>query len=192
MNKISHINVTSRLATNLTKVGKFWLLLGSIGPDLLVHTYYVGHRWNETFEKTCKKLYNLEQWGNLNWLSCLKLGYALHYIEDYFTYPHNDVFEGTLPEHYKYEIEFSSYISDKKSKVESYIEFSSAKDLCDWLEATHKEYLSDVHGFSTDYKYMTAVSQAVVDCMLNAFEANECRRLDRVVDIPIPAASTNM
>lgn len=187
MNKISHIKITKRLSTNLSAAGKFWLLLGSITPDLLVHTYYVGHTWDATIEKTCKKLYNLEQWGAMNWRSYLKLGYALHYIEDYFTYPHNNIYDGTLAQHCVYEVDFCSYIRALDDNLpENDIDITSAKKLCDWIEKTHNEYLnSDVHGFSSDYNYITKVSQVVADTMLNAFETNEGRRIDTLGALPV-------
>ena len=83
MNKYGHVTVTKRLTPNLKKRHDFALRLGSIMPDILLHTYIKGHTWDSSYDKIARRLHRLERHGRMNCLSFLSLGYALHYIEDY-------------------------------------------------------------------------------------------------------------
>lgn len=113
MNKTGHLLLTKEMIPQELKGYTFWIQLGSILPDLLFHTYIMGHTWNATFGKTLKKMDYLNEWGSLNSISCLYLGCIVHYVEDYFTYPHNDSFHGSLTAHMKYEHKQMKYLKRK-------------------------------------------------------------------------------
>ena len=89
MDKIGHLVMTKSLSGNIHRAHKAALLFGSILPDLLVYTYLEGHTWEATFEQITKQMKALEAKGRGGSFSYLKLGWILHYVEDYFTYPHN-------------------------------------------------------------------------------------------------------
>ena len=112
MDKIGHLVVTKSLTGNMHKTHKAALLLGSILPDLFVYTYLEGHTWEATFDKIINHMEVLEEKGRGGCFSYLKLGWVLHYVEDYFTYPHNTIFEGTIPEHYAYEKKMTRWMRD--------------------------------------------------------------------------------
>lgn len=175
MNKISHINITKRVSANIEGANRICLLLGSILPDIFVHTYIVGHKWNETFEKNCERLMRLEKFGCTGLYSFLKLGYVLHYIEDYFTYPHNTIYTEDMKAHVKYELDFYDYLKTVDNiRTNGSEEHLNAKQLCEWLEALHDEYMSvSVHNFESDYEYITKAAQKTVECMAAAFVKNE-------------------
>ena len=42
MNKKSHVLITKKVTENIPERGRMWFLLGSILPDLLLHTYLKG------------------------------------------------------------------------------------------------------------------------------------------------------
>ena len=65
------------------------LLVGSILPDIVVHTYLTGHTWKASGEMILNKLEKLEQSDSLNIWTALRLGMILHYIEDFFTMSHS-------------------------------------------------------------------------------------------------------
>ena len=80
------------------------LYLGSILPDLLVHTYLRGHTWDTSGEKVLTKLKELEELGILNVWTGIRFGMLLHYLEDFFTMAHSRYFQGNLVEHIRYEV----------------------------------------------------------------------------------------
>ena len=51
MNKYGHVTVTKRLTPMLKKRHDFALRLGSIMPDILLHTYIKGHTWDSSYNK---------------------------------------------------------------------------------------------------------------------------------------------
>lgn len=102
--------ITEQLLPQNMQLYKRWLLFGSILPDLLYHTYISGHTWEGAFQKSIRGMKWLECFGGLNRISCLYLGYLLHYIEDSFTLPHNKAFQGNLMAHIEYERKFSDFL----------------------------------------------------------------------------------
>lgn len=54
MNKYGHVTVTKRLTPNLKKRHDFALRLGSIMPDILLHTYIKGHTWDSSYDKIAR------------------------------------------------------------------------------------------------------------------------------------------
>jgi len=179
MNKIGHINVTRRLSVNISGVGRFCLVLGSILPDIFVNTYIAGHKWETTFEKNCEKLAKLDSCGGMDCISYLRLGYIIHYIEDYFTYPHNTIFEDDMKAHIKYENEFYSFLRELgDTEVEQGDDELSVSELCTWLEKTHMEYIEEPkHCHAVDFEYITRAAQKTAECMITAFERNESRNV---------------
>ena len=175
MNKVGHINVTKRLSVGLEGASRFCLLLGSILPDIFVHTYITGHKWDSTFEKNCERLMKMEQSSGMSFYSYLKLGYVIHYIEDYFTFPHNTIYKDDMKAHVKYEIDFYDYLKNVEDEsVESDGKHMSVEQLCYWIKELHDEYMAEAeHGFETDYKYITKAAQKTAECMLAAFARNE-------------------
>lgn len=183
MKKTGHLLVTDLTSGGLTKAQRFFLLTGSILPDILVHTYLKGHTWLGSFEDNCKRMRKLAEKGTYNWYSCLILGYILHYVEDYFTYPHNIGFTGSLAEHCQYEKEMLLYL---QSELENEIIFKendsilSSDMLCCYLHGLHSEYMRAKQCFENDSKYaVVAVQQAAV-YFFRVFQRNqETKKLNR-------------
>lgn len=156
MNKKGHLLITKKcmeksLADEF-KGYRIWVMLGSIMPDFLYHTYLMGHTWNATFERTMKRLESLREWGGMNWYSCLWLGYLLHYIEDYFTYPHNTDYQGSLWEHILYEKELTKYLKEEKQTEagRNNVCAQNVKELRYLLLEMHEEYVKECQGFQND------------------------------------------
>ena len=120
-------------------------------------------------------------------VSSLKLGYILHYIEDYFTYPHNSNFEDPLDEHVKYENAQAHWLKQRFDKGaflcdEPSLSISGSEDLtasnigidhiCRALERMHKEYMAQAPGFENDYTYMSKAVSMVSEYFSKVFEAN--------------------
>lgn len=98
---------------------------GSILPDYNPFTYMRGirrehglhgHNAEITYQKISGLISCLIQTGGVDFLHGLRLGTALHYLADAFTYPHHDYYPGTLADHVAYENvlhrAFAEYLSD--------------------------------------------------------------------------------
>ena len=164
MNKKSHLFVTGKIAENLPRRDRRWLLLGSILPDILFYTYLKGHTWESSFENISKKIYELGMNGRNNRYSYLMLGYMLHYVEDFYTLAHNPVFEGNLSEHIMYERKLSKYLSERNYLL------SGKKDnkmtitaVLEYLKNSHKTYLEQAGDFETDVLYIYTTAEMVFE-----------------------------
>ncbi|MGN0329510.1 MAG: zinc dependent phospholipase C family protein [Lachnospira sp.] len=189
MNKKSHLFVTGKIAEYLPKRDRRWLLLGSILPDILFYTYLKGHTWESAFEDISKKMYKLGRNGRNNRYSYLMLGYILHYVEDFYTLAHNQVFEGNLSEHILYERKLSEYLSERNylSSVKKENKMSITA-MVEYLKKSHKTYLEQAGDFETDVRYIYATAEAVSGCLLRAIELNSSVN-DGVDGIPVYAIS---
>ena len=159
MDKIGHLVVTKSLTGNMHKTHKAALLLGSILPDLFVYTYLEGHTWEATFDKIINHMEVLEEKGRGGCFSYLKLGWVLHYVEDYFTYPHNTIFEGTIPEHYAYE----------KMSMPLCKKLDSSSQLKNRIQELHDNYLSQKMCNENDTAYMRQMVSEILNCYEEIF-----------------------
>lgn len=172
MDKIGHLVMTKSLAGNIHRAHKTALLFGSILPDLLVYTYINGHTWEATFEQIIKQMETLEEKGRGGIFSYLKLGWILHYVEDYFTYPHNTIFEGTIPEHYAYEKKMTKWMREgalEQMSIPMCRELDSAAEVEERLQELHDRYLLQKMCYKTDTTYMRQIVSEILNCYAEIF-----------------------
>lgn len=168
MNKQGHLFMTGKMMPKDYIPYRRWLLFGSILPDLLFHTFLAGHTWDAMYEKTIRGMEELERWGEMNRCSCLCLGFYLHYVEDYFTLPHNQNFSGGFTAHVLYEKRFTQYLmrakeADKTQQDHEW-KVSSFRELQAKIESLHTEYiLNKKSGFVNDEKYISKAVYCVLD-----------------------------
>lgn len=172
MDKIGHLVMTKSLAGNVHRVHKGALLLGSILPDLLVYTYLTGHTWEATLDQITNRMELLEEKGRGGCFSYLKLGWILHYVEDYFTYPHNTIFEGTISEHYAYEKKMTKWMREgalEQMAVPVCKKLNSASEVEDRLQELHEKYLSEEMCYENDTAYMRQMVSEILNCYAELF-----------------------
>lgn len=183
MNKKSHIVFTKKMNIEVPSRCRVGLLVGSILPDILVHTYLTGHTWKASGEMILNKLEKLEQSDSLNIWTALQLGMILHYIEDFFTMSHSRFFTGNIWEHIGYEIRLQRYIRATfcgryklyDGDVEN-TQIYSIEDLKERMVSLQKEYekeLKEASGdevlcFQTDLEYMNIAVQTVAGYLIPA------------------------
>ena len=159
------------------------LLVGSVLPDILVHTYLMGHTWKASGAMILNKLEKLEQSDSLNIWTVLRLGMILHYIEDFFTMSHSRFFQGNLLEHIGYEMRLQRYIQatfNRRYKlydkdVEN-TQIYSMNDLKERMVSLQKEYEKEIKEaagdevlcFQTDLEYMNIAVQTVAGYLIPA------------------------
>lgn len=177
MNKKGHLLVTKLVSQKTGTKHRFWLLLGSITPDLLFHTYIKGHTWKASFERQSINIEKLWNEGHENRWFYFKLGYHLHYIEDYFTYPHNETFPGMALAHMVYEKDLTQALQNWQpctSIPGMDMESASVDMLYMYLHVLHDDYLlQKKRGPETDRKYILGAACAFAQCMISAFSRNE-------------------
>ena len=76
-----------------------------------------------------------------------RAGEIMHYIADYFTFPHNKTFDGSLRQHNTYEKHLKNELKDfvESGRADIYVEknlrFDSLNQLIDYIRERHKVYL---------------------------------------------------
>lgn len=116
MKTADHLLLANRLiakcAATLPADAAAGLRIGSVLPDCNPFTYLCethdgfgvhGHNAEATRHRISTLLARTENGGARDFLYGLRLGTALHYIADAFTYPHHAYFPGTLADHVRYE-----------------------------------------------------------------------------------------
>lgn len=186
MDKKGHIYV-SKLITNILEENNIKLkrkqkianTLGNLLPDLKPSFLSVRHNMEETFDyfkfrfdKTALKI------QNSNKIILFRIGEIIHYICDYFIYPHNpSIWTGSLSEHIKYEkqqhkAEFL-YIKEKKykkdfEKFKTNLDISENK-LIDIIKHHHEIYLTEKRSIYIDCKYITCMLLLVLQWLFFKF-----------------------
>lgn len=175
MRKKSHISLAKYIVQDLNTVElskhKKAFYMGSILPDCKPSFLTTKHEFNGTFDKITddiKKLsLNRESVEESFRVFFRKLGEIIHYVADYFTLPHNTIFEGNLKDHCIYEKHLKhslkEYINSKQA-VENTItarQFNTADALCDFIKKSHEEYLKMKRGIQEDCRYIVALCHQV-------------------------------
>ncbi len=171
MQKRGHIYVTKQALT-LCSEYKGWILLGSIFPDLMVHTLLKGHTYQVTSRKFFRMIHKLEAQGTMNPWHSFQLGMVLHYVEDYFTLPHNEQFQGGLLAHSLYEEQQYAVISGQSYQENT--EHVGTGNISDWIRRKHMEYVQEKHaGADCDSVYIMEVANQVMNYFAYEFRINE-------------------
>lgn len=184
MRKKSHISLANYLVHSKGFEGlrthRKAFYVGSILPDCIPSFITRKHRIDTTFyilKKEIRKLTEeFDPSKGLNRYFCRHLGVVTHYIADYFTYPHNLIYEGTLKEHCAYE-------KDQKFAIQKYVKseearkvreqngaFRSVEEICFFIEEMHAEYLKAIKAVKEDCMYIVELCHRVVDAILQIFE----------------------
>ena len=175
MRKKSHILLGRYLADQMTDS---WSLqshrkafcLGNILPDIRPSFVTKRHEFFGTFDEVQSKLQILVE-DNRTDLSdrvfWRRLGEILHYIADYFTFPHNRTFKGSLVEHNSYEKELKNRLKAciKTGQADQYsacaIRFTSFDQLVGYVKMRHSAYLTMERNITEDIRYILTVCYQV-------------------------------
>ena len=184
MRKKSHISLAKYLVTNM-KVGELYdhkkaFYLGSILPDLKPSFLTKRHTIDETYKTLIKEIkkitidYDIEQ--GINRYYVRHLGVITHYLADYFTFPHNSDYPGTLKEHMTYEnqLKFSlrEYVKRAEVQRERILDnsFLSVDEILTFIRKTHSEYMNALKNIKVDLQYIVDLCYQVVDAIIYFFE----------------------
>lgn len=186
MRKKSHISLAKHVI-NMSDTQAFIkhkkaFYVGSILPDCKPSFITKRHEINGTFKFVTEKITNLtEGYEDIDQLSTMyftKLGEVIHYIADYFTYPHNLEYLGSMKAHCVYEGELKhrlrNYISNlddadiiRLSRLDV-SKFTSVDDICRFIRMEHKRYINrGFHSVEEDCKYIVGICSRLVPAILH-------------------------
>ena len=101
-----------------------------------------------------------------------RLGEVIHYIADYFTYPHNQIYEGSLKDHCVYEKELKFRLREYVRSGEAFRnridvrKFETPEAVCSFIRGAHAEYLERKHGVKEDCEFIVRICHQVVQAVL--------------------------
>ena len=176
MRKKSHILVARYLADQIPAVKSLQshrkaFCLGSILPDIKPSFLTKKHEYFGTFEEIQEKMKSLinsspqEGKERVYWR---RFGEIIHYMADYFTFPHNKNFTGNLYAHNKYEKHLKNHL---KHYIESGaagqmvitpVYFESFQDLVTYIRKNHEIYLLRERNIAEDIQYILRTCSQVI------------------------------
>lgn len=189
MRKKSHISLAMYIADSLNTAElsrhRKAFCIGSILPDCKPSFLTTKHEFTGTISMVENKIREMTTEYDPNGQSerkyVIDLGQVLHYIADYFTFPHNATYDGNLKDHcaYEKELKFSlrSYIrSGEAMKVQSEpIECTTCDAIFKFLEKAHQEYLSMKRNVEEDCACIVRICHQVAEAILNLLNIQKSR-----------------
>lgn len=176
MRKKSHISLARFLVKGLDNevLNRRWkaFYVGSLLPDCRPSFLTMRHEYDETIDLVENKIYHLVGYGQEMSMDSMRyvidLGQVLHYIADYFTFPHNSHYPGNLKDHCRYEqylkLELRAYLSSEDAVFhkEDICRINSVEDIIGYLRERHQEYMSRMRSVEEDCEYITSVCSEVL------------------------------
>lgn len=196
MRKKSHISLACYIVRN-TEAEQLLhhrkaFYLGSILPDCKPSFISTKHEFDGTFPMVKESISRLIEdqglYGNNQRAFMRHLGEVIHYLADYFTFPHNRIYPGNLKDHCAYEGELKlalrEYLKNGRADAEQteMCRFDSKQQLFDFIERMHDEYLNIRHTIEEDCRYIVNLCRQVVAAVIQLFgvhheQAAEIRQL---------------
>ena len=176
MRKKSHILLARYLADQLTvdeslQSHRKAFCLGSILPDIRPSFVVKKHEYFSTFGEIQEKMLQLVEHGPLEGKERVywrNFGEVLHYVADYFTFPHNRTYTGSLYEHSQYEMILKQRlkICIKSGAAGAYVfrdvYFKNLEELTEFIQVSHTSYLRKKRNITEDIQYILMVCYQVI------------------------------
>lgn len=187
MRKKSHVSLSMYLVNNidneLFENHKKAFIVGSVLPDCRPSFVTTKHNMEETFDLVKDYIESLttesDEFKRIATAYARRLGEVTHYLADFFTYPHNEEFEGNIRQHCIYEKHLKhalrKYIKSAEFVVNTRVadSINTPDELCNYVKAVHREYLENVNDVLYDCEYIVSMSHIVVQSILNMVGRNK-------------------
>ena len=180
MRKKSHISLARYMVDCLNdaelKKYKFFFYLGSILPDIKPSFVYRRHEVNGTFPDIRRHIKRLSEGEKVTRKKGRKyymdLGQVSHYLADYFTFPHNENYTGSLKDHCNYEEKLKHDLREyldcnKREHLREKESFGNAEALCNFIQAMHDDYIQRKHDVEDDIQHIIEVNEKALSGMLD-------------------------
>ena len=176
LRKKSHILLGRYLADQMSEVYSLQqhrkaFCLGNIMPDLKPSFLTTRHEFFGTFDHLQNKMRALveknpeEENARVYWR---RFGEVMHYMADYFTFPHNKTYKGNLAAHNSYEAELKNRLREcilsgaADSQLEEAKQFESFEELVEYIRERHAYYLESPRCIADDIRFILRVCYQVV------------------------------
>lgn len=184
MRKKSHISLAKYIVESLEEQElqkhKKAFYLGSILPDCKPSFITVKHEMEGTFPKVQQELEELVERQRKSQINMRvfyrNLGEVIHYIADYFTFPHNPHYTGNLRDHCAYEerlkIGLREYIQSGEAKRNNAIvkasvqDLNSTEDICNFIQKAHETYVKLKNSVEGDCRHIVTLCHQVVAAVI--------------------------
>lgn len=181
MRKKSHVSLAGYITGQETEIRhRAVFKMGSIVPDLVPSFITKKHEINQTFDILEKKMNRVvDTYDSSKGLTLGRtkdLGVITHYIADYFTFPHNKEYEGSLKDHVIYEkelkYELKSFISsvDVDMPMEHSENLGSIANICDFIRKAHEAYTAHVQNAQSDCRHIVQICGEVVSALISLMQ----------------------
>ncbi|MGN0204501.1 MAG: zinc dependent phospholipase C family protein [Coprococcus sp.] len=183
MRKKSHLSLAGYIVDVIDKdmiAHPLAFRFGSLEPDLVPTFITTKHRIDLTFYKLEKKIKKvLEEYDSSKGLTIglsKDLGVITHYLADYFTFPHNIEYPGTMTEHIHYEAElkvnfmlFIEHVKEAQIHFQNVV-LNSAEEICNFIRKCHDEYIHAVKSIQNDCNYILKICAQVIGAILHLLQ----------------------
>lgn len=184
MRKKSHISLAKYIVDSLDEQElmkhKKAFYLGSILPDCKPSFLTVKHEMEGTFPKLqqdLKQLVERQRTSQINMRVFYRnLGEVIHYIADYFTFPHNAHYPGNLKDHCVYEehlkkglkeyIQSGEAERNRKNIQNSVQNLNSTEAICDFIQKAHDMYVKLKNTVEGDCRHIVTLCHQVVEAVI--------------------------
>lgn len=191
MRKKSHVILANCLADHIEsqqmKYHRTAFCFGNLLPDLKPSFVTVRHEYHVNFESVRTSIRQLvEECGQFEFDSAhywMRTGEVAHYVADYFTFPHNEHYTGTLVEHSYYEGDLKNclkaYILDGCAEVHftKKIEFNNFEQVIEFIKKAHCIYEMKERSVEEDIKFIITVCYQVIQGIVHLVEARLSEQL---------------
>lgn len=184
MRKKSHISLAKYIVDSIAEQDmiehKKAFYLGSILPDCKPSFLTERHEMEGTFPKIQEQMRILVE-RQMNFqinarVFYRNLGEIIHYIADYFTFPHNAHYPGNLKDHCAYEEQLKNslreYIQSGEAKKNCIWICRNAKILnsteaiCEFIQMAHDRYVKIKNTVEEDCRQIVALCHQVVEAII--------------------------
>lgn len=181
MRKKSHVALALYLAEKLQlkelNRHKKAFAFGSILPDLNPGFVAEPHEFDTTWHKIKAQILEIEAAADCGIyrerMLWMRIGIVLHYLADYFTFPHNTCFQGNLKDHCVHEslqkYLLRAYLLTSESDAVFETQRESGKAICSsqelfaYIEETHEAYMRmQVHSPMNDCLWIVELCSRVM------------------------------
>ena len=187
MRKKSHILLARYLADQMQTTASLQshtkaFCLGSILPDIKPSFITRRHEFYGTFEDVKNRMKELadirpdESNQRVYWR---RFGEVIHYMADYFTFPHNKTYTGSFSQHNHYEKVLKNRLKEciQQGEAHAYLEpairFADFSTLIDYIEATHEKYLNKLRSVEEDIRFILNMCFQVVQGLIQICIGNK-------------------
>lgn len=184
MRKKSHISLAKYIVNSIAEQDmiehKKAFYLGNILPDCKPSFLTERHEMEGTFPKIKEQMRILvEEQVNFQINTRVfyrRLGEIIHYIADYFTFPHNAHYPGNLKDHCAYEEQLKNSLNEYIRSGEAQKNciwigtngevLNSTEAICEFIQMAHDRYVRIKNTVEQDCRQIVALCHQVVEAIL--------------------------